>query len=63
MFRKMTNYRILEKPSEQPWLFTDSKCEAISFPWCGKVWKISPKKNADIKEFTGQKCGNPKFDN
>ena len=29
----------LENPSEQPWLFTNSKCQAISFQWWGKVWK------------------------
>jgi len=26
------SYRILEKSSEQPWLFTNSKSQAISFP-------------------------------
>ena len=48
----MTNYRILEKPSEQPWLFTDSKCYSIyHFHDVAKYEKISPKESVDIKEF------------
>ena len=37
----MTNNRLLEKLSEQAWLFTNSKCQAISFLLCGNVWKHS----------------------
>ena len=48
----MTNYRILEKPSEQPRLFTDSKCYSIyHFHDVATYEKISAKESVDTKEF------------
>ena len=47
----MTNCRILEKPSEQPTLFTDSNVRQYHFHDVAKYEKISPKESVDIKEF------------
>ena len=47
----MTNYRILEKLSEQPCLFTDSNVRQCHFHDVAKYENISPKKSVDIKEF------------
>ena len=51
IYRKMTNYRILEKPSEQPSLFTIQNVRQYRFHDVAKNEKNSPKESVDIKEF------------
>jgi len=47
----MSNYRILEKPSEQLGLFTNSECQEYHFHDMANYEKILPKDSINIKEF------------